>query len=98
MEALEHLRRVLHGRSPTQRAVLRSLLRGCSTAREVVEDTGFSLNAITIALHHLSKAGAIHRIRRGKYQVDDRLLCIALLDYIEDIERRVGERPRGGRG
>ncbi|RJS88856.1 hypothetical protein CW700_06315 [Candidatus Bathyarchaeota archaeon] len=98
MEALEHLRRVLHGRSPTQRTALRGLLRGSCTAREVAEDTGLSLNAVTIALHHLARAGAIHRIKRGKYQVDESILCIALLDYIEQLERRVRKRHRGSRG
>gem|GEM_PF-5257556 len=75
-------------RMPTQRSVLRSLLRGKRTCREITAEGKVSRNAINIALFQLAKKGIVRRVRRGVYEPEVRLICLALMDQIEELERR----------
>ena len=45
-------------RAPTQRAVLRALLGGCSRNPEIAEELGLTTNAVSAALHQLVRSGA----------------------------------------
>jgi len=80
-------------RMPTQRAVLKSLLRGKRTCREIAAEVKLSKNAINIALFQLAKKGIIRRVRRGVYEPNVPLICVALMDRIEKLGKR-RRRPR----
>ena len=89
MDSLSHLKLVLHkDRAPTQKAVLKSLLRGHDTGRRIAEDTGLSYNAVSIALHELAKNGSIQRVKRGTYKPKELLICLALMDSLTKLEKR----------
>lgn len=89
MDSLSHLKLVLHkDRAPTQKAVLKSLLRGNETGHSIAEDTGLSLNAVNIALHQLTKHGSIHRFKRGSYKPKENLIYLALMDRVAQLEKR----------
>jgi len=89
MDSLSHLKLVLRKDSaPTQKAVLKSLLRGHETSRRIAEDTGLSYNAVSIALHQLAKYGSIERVKRGTYKPKEFLICLALMDSVTRLENR----------
>jgi len=89
MDSLSHLKLVLHkDKAPTQKIVLKSLLRGHYTGRGIAEDTGLSYNAVSIALHLLSKHGSIERVKRGIYKPKEPLICLALMDKLSVLEKR----------
>ena len=102
MDSLSHLKFVLHkDKAPTQKIVLKSLLRGHYTGRGIAEDTGLSYNAASIALHLLSKHGSIQRVKRGIYKPIEPLICLALMDSLTKLEqreksRREATQERGG--
>ena len=86
---LDHVVDLLNmNRMPTQRAVLKSLLQGKRTCREIAAEVKLSKNAINIALFQLAKKGIIRRVRRGVYEPEVRLICVALMNRIEKLERR----------
>jgi len=88
MDSLSHLKLVLHkDKAPTQKIVLKSLLRGHYTGRGISEDTGLSYNAVSIALHLLSKHGSIERVKRGIYKPKEPLICLALMDSLTKLEQ-----------
>lgn len=88
MDSLSHLKLVLSkDRAPTQKAVLKSLLRGHDTGTKIAMDTGLSYNAASIALHQLTKYGSIQRVKRGFYKAKEPLLCLALMDKLTQLER-----------
>jgi len=88
MDSLSHLKLVLHkDKAPTQKIVLKSLLRGHYTGRGIAEDTGLSYNAVSIALHLLSKHGSIQRVKRGIYKPKELLICLALMDSLTKLEQ-----------
>lgn len=89
-------------RAPTQRAVLRALLGGCSRASEIAGELGLTPNAVSAALHHLVRSGAVERVGRGRYRVRETMVALALLQRVERLEQRRREkrgavRPRLGR-
>jgi len=89
MDSLSHLKLVLHkDTAPTQKAVLKSLLRGHETIRRIAEDTDLSYNAVSIALHQLTKHGSIQRVKRGTYKPKELLICLALMDKLTKLEKR----------
>jgi len=89
MDSLSHLKLVLHkDRAPTQKAVLKSLLRGHDTGRRIAEDTGLSYNSVSIALYQLTKYGSIQRVKRGTYKPKELLICLALMDKLTRLENR----------
>lgn len=83
-------------RAPTQRAVLRALLRGRSTTASITPELGLTRNAVNIALHELTKRGAVERVSRGKYRVKENLVALVLLDRVEKLERKTSQK-RGAR-
>jgi len=89
MDSLSHLKLVLRKDSaPTQKAVLKSLLRGHETIRRIAKDTDLSYNAVSIALHQLTKHGSIQRVKRGTYKPKELLICLALMDNVTKLEKR----------
>ena len=87
MDSLSHLKMVLNkDKAPTQKAVLKSLIRGHETASSIAEDTGLSCNAVNIALHQLTKYGSIQRVKRGTYKPKEPLICLALIDKLTKLE------------
>ena len=93
MDSLSHLKLVLHkDKAPTQKIVLKSLLRGHYTARGIAKDTGLSYNAVSIALHLLSKHGSIQRVKRGIYKPKELLICLTLMDSLTKLEQREKSR------
>ena len=89
MDSLSHLKFVLHkDKAPTQKAVLKSMLRGHETSSRIAEDTGLSYNAVSIALHQLTKHGSIQRVKRGTYKPKELLICLALMDKLTKLEKR----------
>jgi len=87
MDSLSHLKLVLNkDKAPTQKAVLKSLIRGHHTGRRIAEDTGLSYNAVSIALHQLTKHGSIQRVKRGTYKPKEILICLALMDKLTKLE------------
>lgn len=92
-DSLVHLKRVLKkGKAPTQKVVLKSLLRGNDTAWKIAEDTGLSYNAASIALHELNKNKVIHRIERGKYNANVFLIFLALMDTLKKLEEKEAQK------
>ena len=88
-DLLRDLRRVLdEGRAPTQNAVLRSLIRGHYSGREIAKDTGLGYNSVNIALHHLVRKGLVERVGRGFYRPRENVLCLALMNKIACLEKR----------
>lgn len=86
---LSHMADLLEMRAPTQRVVLRSLLRGHQTCQDIASDIpGLSENAVNIALHQLAKKGIIQRIRRGVYEPNVEVICLALMDRIDNLEKK----------
>jgi len=96
MDPLSHLKLVLRkDRAPTQKNVLKSLIRGNPTARKIAEDTGLSYNAVSIALHQLAKHGSINRVKRGVYEPKELLICLALMDKLTKLEKKTRSHAGG---
>lgn len=102
MNPLSHLKLVLHkDKAPTQKAVLKSLIRGNETASEIAEDINLSYNSVSIALHQLAKHGSIQRVKRGVYKPKELLICLVLMDKLtrlEKMRRRAEEAESTGTG
>jgi len=89
MDSLSHLKLVLNkDKAPTQKAVLKSLIRGHETAISIAEDTNLSYNAVNIALYQLAKHDSIQRVKRGVYKPKELLICLALMDKLTKLEKR----------
>lgn len=90
---IRRMKEILPGRrAPTQRAVLRSLLGGCSRAPEIAVELGLTTNAVSAALSHLARSGAVERVGWGRYRVRETMVALALLQRVEKLERRSRER------
>lgn len=87
---VEHLDQVLRTRkAPTQRGVIRSLLRGRHAAFEIAGDVGVTVNAVNIALCKLKVHGVVEAPIRGRFYVREELIALILLDRVEGLERRL---------
>ena len=104
--SIEHLEKVLRTRRcPTQRAVIRSILRGHHVAREIARDIGVTENAANIALSDLKVQGVVEVPIRGRFYVREELIALALLNRVEGLEERLirkgvtlDRRPRSNLG
>ncbi|MBA7686748.1 hypothetical protein ES703_95203 [subsurface metagenome] len=87
MDSLSHLKLVLNkDRAPTQKAVLKSLIRGNETYRRIAEDTGLSITQVKSALAQLKRYGSIQRVKRGTYKPNVPLICLVLRDRLKKLE------------
>lgn len=91
-DSVAHLMWVLtKNRAPTQKEVIKSLLRGNRTAKKIAADTELSYNSVSIALHQLTKRNAIQRVKHGVYNVEEPLIALALMNKVSILEERVRE-------
>lgn len=88
-DPIVHLNKILSKKyAPTQKMVLRSLIKGNNTAKKIAGDTGITYNAVSIALHQLAKNKVINRVERGKYAANILLIYVTLMDKISKLEKK----------
>lgn len=79
-------------RSRTRLAIVDLLLKEGHplTVKEISNKLKISISAISVALHHLSKAKIIERIQRGLYFVNSNAILRAILPLVtNDVFKRL---------